>query len=150
MPVARLVAPRAIRLRPWVIPVRNVFECAAPAPGYSEEGASGPITSSPTVRRAGRFLLGAKYTDAMKVSDIARDLGRRGGRARARRLPGAERTRIASLGGRARAQSLEAARRIVETLRYAAAADELRGWPVTVRRLRTCAGPLPGIYPNRS
>ena len=86
----------------------------------------------------------------MKTVAMARELGRRGGRARARRLSAAERTRIASLGGTARSQSLEAVRRIVDTLRYAAAADELRGRPITVRRLRTFAGRLPGLYPDRS
>ncbi len=38
----------------------------------------------------------------MDVSEMARTTGRRGGRARARRLPGAARKHIASLGGKAR------------------------------------------------
>lgn len=86
----------------------------------------------------------------MNASDMAREPGRRGGRARGRRLSAAERTRIASLGGKARSQSLRAARRIVDSLRYAAAVDDLRGRPTRVTRLRAFAGPLPGIYPTGS
>jgi hypothetical protein len=86
----------------------------------------------------------------MSVSELARALGRRGGRARAERLSTADKKRIASLGGRARLLSLQAAQRIERNLRYAAALEELRGRKVKVRRLRTFAGPLPGIYPTRS
>jgi hypothetical protein len=94
-------------------------------------------------------MLSVKYTVCMNVSDMARELGRRGGRARGRRLSAAERRRIASQGGQARARSLQTARRIVDNLRYAAAVDALRGRP-TVARVRSCAGPLPGIYSARS
>jgi hypothetical protein len=73
-------------------------------------------------------------------------LGQRGGRARAKRLSAAQRKRIASLGGKARARSLQAARRIADNYRYAAVLGDLRGQPTTVKRLRTFAGPLPGIY----
>ena len=76
---------------------------------------------------------------------MARALGQLGGRARAARLPKADRTRIASEGGRARARSLLAARRIDDTLAYAAAADELRGRRVRVERLRAFDGPLPDL-----
>ena len=86
----------------------------------------------------------------MNVSQMAKSLGRQGGRARARRLSAAERTRIASLGGKARGESLLAARRIVDNYRYAAVLFDLRGRRTTVTRLRTFAGPLPGIYPARS
>ena len=86
----------------------------------------------------------------MNASQMARALGRRGGRARGRRLPAAERKRIASLGARARLQSLNVARRIDDNFRYAAVLRDLRGQPTTVRRLRSFAGPLPGIYPARS
>ena len=86
----------------------------------------------------------------MNTTEMARALGRKGGRARGRRLSAAERKRIASLGGKARMQSLQAARRIADNFRYAAAADRLRGRPVAVRRLSAFAGPLPGIYPAGS
>jgi hypothetical protein len=66
---------------------------------------------------------------------------------RARRLPADDRKRIASLGGRARALSLQAARRILETLRYAAALRDLQGPPPRVARLAATDDRLPGIYP---
>lgn len=80
---------------------------------------------------------------------MARALGSRGGRARGKRLSAAEKRRIASLGGKARTRSLQAARRISDNFRYAAVLDDLRGQRMTVRRLSTFAGPLPGIYPAR-
>jgi hypothetical protein len=83
----------------------------------------------------------------MNATEMARALGRKGGRARGRRLSPAERKRIASLGGKARVQSLLAARRIADNFRYAAAVEELRGQPAAVRRLSAFTGPLPGIYP---
>jgi hypothetical protein len=86
----------------------------------------------------------------MNAREMAQALGRRGGRARARRLSGADKTRIASLGGKARSQSLLASRRIAENFRYVAALHRLRGQPPRVTRLNTCDGPLPGIYPNGS
>jgi hypothetical protein len=83
------------------------------------------------------------------VHEIARLLGRRGGEARARRLSSSERRRIASLGGTARVRSLQAALRITDNLNYAAAAEELRGPSRRVlTRMKTFAGPLPGIYPD--
>jgi hypothetical protein len=85
----------------------------------------------------------------MTPREMARALGRRGGRARSRRLSAAEKARIASLGGHARRETRLAARRIVENLRYARTIDELRG-QVSVRRLSECAGTLPGIYLPRA
>jgi hypothetical protein len=82
----------------------------------------------------------------MNASEIARALGRRGGHARGKRLSAAEKRRIASMGGNARLQSLQAARRIADNLSYAAVVGHLRGRSTTVTRLRTFAGPLPGIY----
>ena len=87
---------------------------------------------------------------AVNASEMARALGRRGGRARGKRLSVADKKRIASLGGKARRQSLQAARRIADNFRYAAVLGELRGQPTTVRRLSAFAGPLPGIYPAGS
>jgi hypothetical protein len=82
---------------------------------------------------------------------MARAMGRRGGRARARRLSAERRQQIASLGGRARRSSLLVAQRIADNLRYAAAALELRGGgPREVLRMKTFTGRLPGLYPGRS
>lgn len=78
---------------------------------------------------------------------MARALGRRGGRQRARRLSVEDRKRIASLGGKARLNSLRAARRIAANFQYAAALLELRGQSPEVARLRAFEGRLPGIYP---
>jgi len=86
----------------------------------------------------------------MNATEMARALGRKGGRARGQRLSQAEKKRIASLGGKARRQSLQAARRIADNFRYAAVVDALRGQPAAVRRVSAFAGPLPGIYPARS
>jgi len=86
----------------------------------------------------------------MNASEMARVMGRNGGRARARRLSVAEKKRIASLGGQARRRSLEAARRIADNFRYAAVLNDLRRQPATVARQREFAGPLPGIYPTGS
>jgi hypothetical protein len=78
---------------------------------------------------------------------MARALGRRGGRARAARLPAAERKRIARLGAEGRRASLEAARRINSNFGYAAMIAGLRGRR-PVARMRTFSGRLPGIYPK--
>ena len=85
----------------------------------------------------------------MHPSAMARSLGRRGGLARARRLSGQDRRRIAAMGGRARRESLLAARRIADNFRYVAVVRELTP-AVTVKRLSAFRGPLPGIYPSRT
>jgi hypothetical protein len=92
-------------------------------------------------------MLTAKYNFCMNPRDMARALGRRGGRVRAERLSAAHRTRIASLGGTARAISLDVARRIDDNFRYAAAARELRGPSRRKTGKRRVDGRLPGIYP---
>jgi len=76
-------------------------------------------------------------------------LGRRGGRIRARRLSAERKRQIAALGGASRAKSLQAARRITENFRYAAAIASLRGASPRVTRLKTFKGRLPGIYPDQ-
>jgi hypothetical protein len=81
---------------------------------------------------------------------MARRLGRRGGRARAKRLSPERRRRIASLGGKARRRSLTAARRIADNLRYAAAVVELRGGGTKLLRMKEFSGRLPGLYPRAS
>lgn len=80
---------------------------------------------------------------------MARAMGRRGGRARARRLSAERRREIASLGGRARQRSLLATRRLVENLLFAAAALALRPEGPKVLRTKTFTGQLPGLYDHR-
>jgi hypothetical protein len=82
----------------------------------------------------------------MNASEMARALGRKGGRARARRLSAAERKRIASTGGYARARSLRTARRIAENFRYVRVLEMLRPRPASIRRQSDVRGSLPGIY----
>jgi hypothetical protein len=82
----------------------------------------------------------------MDVRAMARAMGRRGGKARARRLSAERRRQIASSGGQARQRSRLAARRIVENLRYASAELELRGGPAAVLRVGTVRHRLPGLY----
>jgi hypothetical protein len=80
----------------------------------------------------------------MDASQMARALGKRGGKARAARLTPAEKRRIAALGGRSRALSHHAARRIAENFRYVEVIDALQPRP-RVTRLHAFGGPLPGI-----
>jgi hypothetical protein len=86
----------------------------------------------------------------MNPQQMAKILGSRGGRARARRLSANERRRIASLGGHARRQSIEAAQRVVDNLNYLAMVLELRGGHPPVTALKTFTGTLPGIYARAS
>ena len=86
----------------------------------------------------------------MGTREMARALGQRGGRARAKRLSADERRRIAALGGQARHRTRQVAQRVEENLRYAAAVVELQGKGPKVTRMKTFTGPLPGIYPERS
>jgi len=81
---------------------------------------------------------------------MARAMGRRGGRARAKRLSAEQRRQIASMGGKARHRSLLAGRRLTANLLYAAAALELRGGTRKVLRMKTFTGRLPGLYEHRS
>jgi hypothetical protein len=80
---------------------------------------------------------------------MASRLGRRGGRARARRLPADARRRIASLGAVARRQSLQAARRVADNFGYLEAVIELQGGRPALTRMRSFPGPLPGLYRGR-
>lgn len=81
---------------------------------------------------------------------MARRLGRRGGRARARKLSAARRRQIATLGGQARGRSLLVARRIAENFRYVAAVFDLRGGPPKLVRMKAFSGRLPGLRPKTS
>jgi hypothetical protein len=85
----------------------------------------------------------------MNARDIARTLGRRGGRARARNLTADERRQIAALGGAARRRSLELAQRHADNFAYAAMVLELQP-PPRVERVRNFSGPLPGIYSHEA
>ena len=80
----------------------------------------------------------------MKLSDLAKALGQRGGRARAARLSSDERRRIAASGGRARRLSIKAAKRITENLSYAMATRALREQPL-VERLSHFEDRLPQV-----
>lgn len=86
---------------------------------------------------------------SMNSRDMARALGRRGGRIRAKRLSAARKSQIASMGGASRARSLQAARRIADNFRYVAAIVSLRGASAEPTRRKTCKGRLPGIYPDQ-
>jgi hypothetical protein len=90
-------------------------------------------------------MLTAKHNRAMNTSDMARALGSKGGKARAKRLAPEEKRRIAALGGQARAISFHATRRVAENFRYADAVNSLQGRP-KVTRLRAFDGPLPRIH----
>jgi hypothetical protein len=81
----------------------------------------------------------------MDASDIARVLGRRGGLARSRRLSSGAKARIASQGGHARRESIQAARRIINNLRYAAAVRQLRPGTLDVISRSTASGRLPAV-----
>lgn len=81
----------------------------------------------------------------MNASEMARALGKKGGKARAARLAPAEKRRIAALGGRSRALSLHATRRVAENFSYVEAIDALRPRSRAMR-LHAFDGPLPGIH----
>jgi general stress protein YciG len=95
-------------------------------------------------------MLTAKQQWSMDVREMARMLGRRGGRARAKRLSAERRRQIASLGGQARHRSLQAARRILDNLRYAAAVLELRGGGTEGRPHEDVQGALAGTLSGRT
>lgn len=85
----------------------------------------------------------------MDTRQMAKALGRRGGRARARTLTADQRRHIAALGGAARRRSLDLAQRHADNFSYAAAVLELQP-PPRVERLRTFSGRVPGLYPHQS
>jgi hypothetical protein len=85
----------------------------------------------------------------VKARQMTKAPGRRAGHARAQRLTAADRSRIAALGGRSRQRAPDAARRIVDTLEYAAAVRELGTRTRKVKRMKTSKGRLPGIYPDK-
>ena len=95
-------------------------------------------------------MLSVKYNQHMTCRDAAKTMGRRGGRARARRLSPERRRSIASLGGTARRESFAAARRIADNFVYAETVVALRGGPSPVERMSAFAGPLPGLQQRRT
>jgi general stress protein YciG len=72
------------------------------------------------------LCLAASNNRPVNASEIARVLGRRGGKVRARVLSREERQEIAAKGGRARALSHHAERRVRENFRALEAVDALR------------------------
>ena len=94
-------------------------------------------------------MLSVKYNLLMTCRSAARIMGRRGGRARARRLSPERRRSIASLGGSARRESLAAAGRIADNFVYAETVVALRGGPSPVERVSEFDGPLPGLPGRR-
>jgi hypothetical protein len=85
----------------------------------------------------------------MTPQDAAKALGRRGGRARARRLSSDRRRAIAARGGAARRESFATARRIADNFGNAAIVVSLRGGPSAVERMSTFTGPLPALQGRR-
>ena len=107
------------------------------------------IAVYPAVESPLANMLSGKYNSVVNTRDMARVLGRRGGRARARTLTADERRQIAALGGAARRRSLELAQRHAENFTYAAMVLELQP-PPRVERMRMFNGPLAGIYPDKA
>ena len=81
----------------------------------------------------------------MTLSRFAAELGRKGGQARAARLPAERRREIAAQGAAARAASLEAARRIMVNFRYRELVLAFAPPAPKVKRVGSCPGPLPGL-----
>lgn len=81
----------------------------------------------------------------MNLSTIAKKLGSKGGRARAKVLDGRARRRIASSGGKARAKSLQAKRLILENFSYLEAVQALSP-PPPLKRRRDIKHRLPGLH----
>ncbi|MCP5468310.1 MAG: hypothetical protein H7A32_03485 [Deltaproteobacteria bacterium] len=76
---------------------------------------------------------------------LAKLLGQRGGKVRAKKLSAQQRKDIASLGGQKRVQSLQIKKAMIENFRYLEAI-RLLSKPVKVRQVSSCKQRLPGIY----
>jgi len=85
----------------------------------------------------------------MTLSEIAKELGRRGGLKRARSLSGQRRREIARLGAAARQESLRLARSMQINFEYVMAMQQLNPRKAAASR-SSCAGRLPGIYAKKS
>lgn len=84
----------------------------------------------------------------MNYSQIAKQLGRRGGLKRAKNLSKERRSEIAKMGAKARMESIVIARRIRINFAYADAVRALAPRRPRVISTSTCHGPLPGIHDN--
>jgi general stress protein YciG len=80
----------------------------------------------------------------MNIKDIAKELGRRGGKARAKKLSPARRKEIASKGGRSKSFSRKAIQRIEDNFRYLEIIHGLRK-PPKVKRVSRVNHPLPDL-----
>jgi len=80
----------------------------------------------------------------MKLKNIAKKLGRQGGKARSKILSSKEKRRIASQGGRARAQSYRLKKAIEENFRYLKTIHQLSPSP-PIKRVKNPKYPLPDI-----
>ncbi|MBU0506674.1 MAG: hypothetical protein ABII18_13710 [bacterium] len=81
----------------------------------------------------------------MSISKYAKELGRRGGKARAKKLSKGRKAHIAKLGAEARVESLRIAKRIIENFMYWEAVCVLAPLP-KVRSVKNVNHKLPGIY----
>jgi hypothetical protein len=81
----------------------------------------------------------------MKYSEIAKQLGRRGGLKRAKNLSTERKKEIAQMGAKARMESIEIARRIHSNFAHLAFIHALNP-PPKVESVSTCDEKLPGIY----
>lgn len=80
----------------------------------------------------------------MNISNIAKQLGRRGGLKRAANLSPQQRRDISLMGAKARAESYALAKRIETNFRYVEAMLDLAPQP-RVQRHKTCRHSLPRI-----
>lgn len=85
------------------------------------------------------------YPSGMTTSELAAELGRRGGRARAARLSPERRRQIAATGASARRQSLEAARRITANFHFLELVRAFAPEPPKVTRISHARAPLPDL-----
>lgn len=80
-----------------------------------------------------------------KHQNIAKILGQRGGKLRAKKLSAQRRREIAALGGLKRAESLRISKAIIENFRYAEVMGLFFKKP-KVKQVSSCKTRLPGIY----
>ncbi len=80
----------------------------------------------------------------MNVSQLAKQLGRRGGLARAKKLSAKRRREIASLGGQVKNLSEKVVQRIEKNFKYLKAVKELRK-PPKPKSVSRVYNSLPGV-----
>lgn len=91
-------------------------------------------------------MLAAKYNNTMNTHQMAKALGSRGGKKRAKNLSTEQKQNIARLGGLAKKQSQLAAQRIASNFEYLTTVRALSPKRKAVKRVSTCKTRLPGIY----